>query len=109
MWNLWYGCHKISAGCQHCYVYCGDAKRGIDSSVVTRTKSFDLPVRKKRTGEYKIPSGTELMTCFTSDFFVEDADNWRPEAWRMISERKDLKFLMITKRIHRLQQCIPED
>lgn len=109
MWNLWYGCHKISAGRQHCYVYRGDAKRGIDSSVVTRTKSFDLPVRKKRTGEYKIPSGTELMTCFTSDFFVEDADNWRPEAWRMISERKDLKFLMITKRIHRLQQCIQED
>jgi len=109
MWNLWHGCHKISAGCQHCYVYRGDAKRGIDSSVVTQTKNFDLPVRKKRNGEYKIPSGTEMMTCFTSDFFVEDADPWRPEAWAMIRERNDLHFMMITKRIHRLQECIPED
>ncbi|MCB7206753.1 DUF5131 family protein, partial [Dorea formicigenerans] len=20
-WNPWHGCHKISAGCEHCYVY----------------------------------------------------------------------------------------
>lgn len=55
MWNLWHGCHKLSAGCQHCYVYRGDAKRGIDSrkprtltypfkrSAMVNTKS--LPVR----------------------------------------------------------------
>ena len=27
LWNLWHGCHKLSAGCRHCYVYRGDAKR----------------------------------------------------------------------------------
>ena len=21
MWNLWHGCHKLSEGCRHCYVY----------------------------------------------------------------------------------------
>ena len=26
MWNLWHGCHKLSAGCKHCYVYRGDAR-----------------------------------------------------------------------------------
>ncbi|MCD8043279.1 MAG: phage Gp37/Gp68 family protein [Tannerellaceae bacterium] len=109
MWNLWHGCHKISDGCRHCYVYRGDAKRGIDSSVVTRTQSFDLPVRKKKNGDYKIPSGTEVMTCFTSDFFVQDADVWRPDAWRMIRERDDLSFLMITKRIDRFYECVPDD
>lgn len=82
MWNLWHGCHKLSQGCKHCYVYRGDAKRNIDSSVVTQTKSFDLPIQKKRNGEYKIPSGTYVYTCFTSDFFVEDADGWRAEAWK---------------------------
>jgi len=109
LWNLWHGCHKISAGCRHCYVYRGDAKRGIDSSIVRKTKSFDLPIRKKKDGTYKIPSGTEVVTCFTSDFFVEDADPWRMEAWDMIRERKDLTFMMITKRIHRLQECLPAD
>ena len=40
MWNLWHGCHKLSPGCKHCYVYRGDAKRDVDSSVVTQTKNL---------------------------------------------------------------------
>lgn len=109
MWNLWHGCHKLSAGCAHCYVYRGDSKRGIDSSIVCKTKSFDLPIQKKRNGEYKIPSGSLVYTCFTSDFFLEDADEWRTEAWDMIRTRNDLQFLMITKRIDRLQESLPND
>ncbi len=69
MWNLWHGCHKLSEGCKHCYVYRGDEKRGIDSSNVTLTKNFDLPIQKKKNGEYKIVSRTLLYTCFTSGFF----------------------------------------
>lgn len=109
MWNLWHGCHKLSAGCKHCYVYRGDARREVDSSVVVRTKNFDLPLRKKRNGEFKIPSGTFVYTCFTSDFFVEDADKWRAEAWEMIRCRSDLHFMMITKRIDRFSDCLPDD
>lgn len=26
MWNLWHGCHKLSAGCKHCYAYQGDLR-----------------------------------------------------------------------------------
>lgn len=107
MWNLWHGCHKLSAGCLHCYVYRGDAKRDVDSSVVSQTKNFDLPLRKKRNGEFKIPSGTLVYTCFTSDFFVEDADKWRAEAWEMMHQRSDLHFMMITKRIDRVANCLP--
>lgn len=109
LWNPWHGCHKLSEGCRHCYVYRGDAGRGIDSSVVRQTKNFDVPLRRNRKGEYKIPSGTLVYTCFTSDFFVEDADGWRTEAWEMIRLRRDLHFLMITKRIDRLSRCLPLD
>lgn len=109
MWNLWHGCHKLSEGCKHCYVYRGDARREVDSSVVVRTKNFDLPLRKKRNGEFKIPPGTFVYTCFTSDFFVEDADKWRAEAWEMIRCRSDLHFMMITKRIDRFSDCLPDD
>ena len=109
MWNPWHGCHKLSAGCKHCYVYRGDAKRNIDSSIVAKTKNFDLPIQKKRTGEYKTPSGTMVYTCFTSDFFVEEADDWRKEAWEMIRLRSDLRFIMITKRIDRFYNSLPED
>ena len=107
MWNLWHGCHKLSAGCLHCYVYRGDAKRDVNSSIVTQTKNFGLPLQKKRNGEFKIPSGTLVYTCFTSDFFVEDGDQWRAEAWEMMYQRSDLHFMMITKRIDRVANCLP--
>ena len=109
MWNLWHGCHKLSEGCRHCYVYRTDGKYGKDSSVVTKTEKFDLPLQCKKNGTYKIPSGNLVYTCFTSDFLIEDADEWRAEAWEMMRIRQDLRFLFITKRIDRLQQCLPPD
>lgn len=108
-WNPWHGCHKVSAGCQNCYVYRMDERHGKDSSIVTKLKNFDLPIRRKRDKSYKIPSGEIVYTCFTSDFFVEEADEWRSEAWKMIKERSDLFFFMITKRIDRFAFCVPED
>ncbi len=61
-WNPWHGCHKISEGCQHCYVYRMDAEYGRDSSQVDRTGEFTLPIQKNRKGEYKIPSGEMVYT-----------------------------------------------
>lgn len=108
-WNLWHGCHKFSAGCLNCYVYRMDGRHELDSSIVRKTNNFNLPLKRDRHGEYKIPSGETVYTCFTSDFFLEDADEWRPEAWQMMRQRSDLKFLFITKRIHRMQECLPPD
>lgn len=108
-WNLWHGCHKYSAGCLHCYVYRRDGKYDIDSTKVRKTKNFSLPVERGRNGQYKYPSGTSFPTCFTSDFFIEDADGWRAQAWDMIRERSDCEFMFITKRIARIGQCLPLD
>lgn len=108
-WNPWHGCRKLSAGCKNCYVYREDAAHGRDASKVARTVKFDLPVKRARDGSYKIPSGATIYTCFTSDFFIEEADAWRPEAWRMMRERQDLDFMFITKRIDRVSACLPTD
>ena len=108
-WNPWHGCHKISAGCQNCYVYRIDAKIDKDSSIVVRTQNFNLPVRRGRDDEYKISCGEYVYTCFSSDFFLEDADEWRAEAWQMIGNRPDLYFFIVTKRINRFFISLPED
>ncbi len=108
-WNPWHGCKKISPGCLNCYVYRMDAKYGRDSSVVQKTGNFRLPVMKDRRGEYKLKSGEEVATCFSSDFFVDDADSWRAEAWSFMRERSDLRFLFITKRIDRFYVGLPDD
>ncbi|WP_320051752.1 DUF5131 family protein [uncultured Acetobacteroides sp.] len=109
IWNPWHGCTKISEGCKNCYVFRGDKKWGIDSSQVSKTQNFDLPLKKNRNGEYKIPTGSRVWTCFTSDFFIEQADSWRPIVWQIIQKRKDLHFFIPTKRVYRIQQCLPED
>ncbi|MCE5188881.1 MAG: phage Gp37/Gp68 family protein [Eubacteriales bacterium] len=108
-WNPWHGCHKYSAGCLNCYVYRIDGRHQRDASIVQKTSGFYLPISHARDGSYRIPSGSMIWTCFTSDFLLEDADGWRSEAWRMIRERADCHFLFITKRIVRLEQCLPCD
>ena len=109
-WNPWHGCKKISPGCLKCYVYRRDAEFGKDSSIISKTASFHLPVKRSRSGAYKLqPGGECVYTCMTSDFFLEEADEWRPAIWDMIRERSDLQFVIITKRIHRFRVGLPED
>ena len=110
LWNPWHGCTKCSPGCQNCYVYRRDAEFGKDASIVKKTASFNLPVKKDRRGNYKLkPEDGTVMTCFTSDFFHPDADAWRPEAWQMMKIRPDLQFYFVTKRPERFYEGLPED
>ncbi len=109
-WNPWHGCHKCSPGCLHCYVYYLDGLREVDASVVRKSKSnFHLPLKRDRKGNFKIEPGSEVATCFTSDFFLPEADAWRSEAWEVIRQRPDVTFLICTKRIERFLDCIPKD
>jgi protein gp37 len=108
-WNLWHGCRKISPGCKNCYVYRGDERYGRDSREVRKTGNFNLPIRRGRSGAYKIPPGETVYTCFTSDFFLDEADVWRGEAWKIIRSRNDLNFFIITKRIDRFYKELPSD
>ncbi len=109
MWNPWRGCHKYSEGCRFCYIHKGDARRGIDTELIVRTDNFAAPLAKTKKGDYKMKSGQIVYTCFSTDFFLPDADPWRDECWEMIRARPDLTFLFLTKRIERFSACIPDD
>ena len=109
MWNPWRGCHRYSEGCKYCYIHKGDAKRGMDTNNIVKSKNFDAPIAKNKNGEYKMKSGKLVYVCFSSDFLIEDADVWRDECWKMMKERLDLHFLFLTKRIERFMNCIPSD
>ena len=110
-WNLWHGCHKISPGCLNCYVYRIDGSVGrSDSFIVKKNADFSLPLKRDRQGEYKLkPENGTVYTCMTSDFFIEDADCWRQEAWEMIKQRSDLQFCIVTKRITQAESRLPKD
>lgn len=109
MWNPWHGCRKFSEGCEHCYVYRRDESIGKDASTVQKTAAFSDPIKRLRSGEYKLKSGIDVYACMTSDFFIEEADGWRGEIWEMIKQRSDVHFNIITKRIDRAINCLPTD
>ena len=56
MWNPWHGCHKISEGCRHCYVYREDAAFGtpISTTEIRKTASFSLPLRRDRKKKLEV-------------------------------------------------------
>lgn len=107
-WEPWTGCYKKSIGCDHCYFYGPNAKR-YGQNNITKTDKFDWPIRRNKKNEYNIKGNKILATCFATDFFLPEADEWRKEVWAMIKERQDIEFLILTKRIDRFMDCIPED
>ena len=108
-WNPWHGCTKYSEGCRNCYVYRQDEMFGRDSTICKKTNDFNLPIKKDRRGNYKIPSGSLIMTCFSSDFLLSDADSWRDECLEMMKTRSDCMFYFFTKRIERLNFSVPDN
>ena len=110
IWNPWHGCHKHSEGCQNCYAFFLDKRYGRDTNEVQRNKSgFDAPVKKDKNGNYKMPAGANIRVCMASDFFIEEADAWRDEAWSVIRQRPDLIFSLLTKRAERIADHLPAD
>ena len=107
-WEPWTGCTPFSEGCRYCYYYGLYSKRH-GQNEVTKTDMFDLPIRHNEKGKPCIDGGKSVATCFATDFFLPEADEWRKEAWAMIKARPDLDFLILTKRIDRFMQSLPED
>ena len=110
IWNPWHGCRKCSEGCENCYMFYNDALRGKNGADIYRTKTgFRYPLSKDRKGHYKVQSGETLRVCMNSDFFLEEADPWREEAWDIIHQRSDVKFWLLTKRPERVAEHLPWD
>ena len=110
IWNPWHGCRRKSEGCDNCYMFFLDQLRDRDGGEIYRTKTnFRYPLQKDRQGQYKVKSGEMIRVCMTSDFFLEEADPWRDEAWEIMAQRRDVKFFLLTKRPERVAEHLPWD
>ena len=89
-------------------MYYLDSLRDKDGSEIYRTKTgFKYPLSKYRDGTFKVKRGETIRVCMTSDFFLEEADPWRDEAWQIIRQRSDVKFFLLTKRPERVADHLP--
>ncbi|HEY1056188.1 MAG TPA: DUF5131 family protein [Emticicia sp.] len=101
--NFWNGCQKISAGCKFCYMHRLDEAHGKDPSIVRRAPNarFYEPLLKIQPGK--------VFTCSMSDFFIEEADPWRDDAWDVIRKTPHNTWQILTKRPERILEHLPKD
>jgi protein gp37 len=57
--------------------------------------------------KWTIPA--RVFTCSWSDFFIEDADEWRPAAWDIMRKTPWLTYQVLTKRIENVPSRLPDD
>jgi protein gp37 len=102
-WNPWQGCRKKSTGCLNCYMHRDKKRYGQDPADVHRSSvaTFNSPLK------WKDPS--LVFACSWSDFFIEEADAWRPEAWAIIRRTPHLTYQIPTKRPERIAASLPVD
>lgn len=100
-WNPWQGCRKVSPGCKYCYMYRDKAIYGQNAKTVVRSKTvFNAPLK------WKI--GELVFTCSWSDWFIQEADEWRDEAWDIIKQTPQHTYQILTKRPERIKEHLPE-
>jgi protein gp37 len=63
---------------------------------------YQLDAEAKRRNSVAI-----CFVCSLSDFFHEDADHWRADAWQVIRDCTNVKFMLLTKRPERIEECLP--
>lgn len=109
-WNPWQGCHKVSEACLNCYMYRDKKRYGQDANTVVRSSvaTFIKPLAWAENRE-KYGHINRVFTCSWSDFFIEEADPWRNEAWDIIRRTPDITYQILTKRPERMVQCLPDD
>lgn len=101
-WNPWHGCKKVSEGCKYCYMYRDKERYGQDPTTVLKSKTnFNAPLKWK--------DGKLIFTCSWSDWFIEEADTWRPGAWEIIKNTPHHTYQILTKRPERIADSLPAD
>lgn len=84
-------------------MYRNQTKNNVDPSLVKRVSHETF---------YKAQTWSKprkIFTCSYSDFFIEEADAWRKEAWEVIKNTPQHQWQILTKRIERVKDCLPDD
>lgn len=102
-WNIAVGCSKVDADCKFCYMY----RQSLNA---TRYKPNEV---RRTKGVFKMPlrltTPSKIFTSSLTDFFHEDIDMYRAEAWEIIRQCPEHTFQILTKRPERIEACLPKD
>lgn len=114
--NFWHGCKKVSEGCKFCYMYRDKDRWKKDGNVVVQSKGstiaktlLALRIQARQRKQDGNMEPLKVFTCSWSDFFIDEADSWREQAWEAIRSYPEFIWIILTKRPERIMQCLPAD
>lgn len=100
-WNPWYGCTKVSPGCDNCYAQVWANRAGNIFSKVRRCaqSSFTAPIRWKQA--------RRIFVCSLSDFFHPDVTRQdRADAIRVMTDAPRHTYMLLTKRPENIKRML---
>ena len=92
--SFWVGNHIISSGSKNKNIK-GNKIKKMPASKFYKPQEMEMPKR--------------ILTCPYSDFFIEEADLWRPAAWKVIKNTPQHTWVIITERPERIKKNLPPD
>src|SRR5215207_5152386 len=111
--NPWWGCTKVSPGCQHCYAERLSTRYGHDvwgPGAKRRTFGKDHweQLRKWDLDASKAGRPARVFCASMADVFDEGAPKTEQERlWKAIERTPHLRWQILTKRPERILKCIP--
>lgn len=110
--NPWIGCTRISPGCDHCYAARDNERRKWVSAWDAErrlTKTWGEPLRWNRRA---LATGyrPRVFCASLADVFDNAVDPaWRTDLWALIRQTRNLRWMLLTKRIGNVPKMLPPD
>lgn len=114
--NPWWGCTEVSPGCAHCYARVWAARMGhaVWGKHAPRKAASDgywtKPLAWNRAAA-KVGERRRVFCASMGDVFEDHplCNAERPKLWPLIRATPHLDWLLLTKRAHRIAECLPDD
>lgn len=112
--NPWWGCSKVSSGCDHCYAERIGRRFGVawGPGAARRTfgdKHWDEPRRWDRRAARESVRRRVFCASMGDVFDNEAPPGERERLWQIIRETPHLDWLLLTKRIGNAESVLPAD
>lgn len=112
--NFWIGCSEAGPGCDHCYARTMMQDRYHRAEwgpgkprVRTTAANWNKALKWDREAAAGGPSWVFAQSL--SDFFDNEIpDEWRDDAWRRIDATKNLRWMILTKRVSNIARFLPQ-
>jgi len=115
--NFWWGCVKVSPGCQNCYAetlvnrYQKDANIWGPAKTTRRQRKKGIWNELPKWNEQAKAEGVRrrVFVQSMSDFFEDhpDVEGWREEAWKLMFSCSSLDYQILTKRPENVLRMVP--